>query len=244
MYHYVYRLDHIETGEFYVGSRSSKYHPTIDKYMGSMTIWKPDKSKLIKTIIKDDFVNRNDAVEYESELIKENINNKLNRNYHIPNKGFHTSGTVTIKDSNGETFNVLLDDPKYLSGELSHVLTNRVTVVNSNGNTYSVFKNDEKYLSGELISVLTGKVSVKDNNNITCSISINDQRYLSGELTYIWAGKKHSNETKRKIGEKNAQTQKGIKNSQFGTCWITNGISNKKIKKDDDIPQNWYKGRI
>lgn len=27
--------------------------------------------------------------------------------------------------------------------------------------------------------------------------------------------------------------------------WITDGIENKKIKKDvDNIPQGWYKGRI
>ena len=35
-YHYVYRLDHIDTNEFYFGSRTSKYHPSVDKYMGSM----------------------------------------------------------------------------------------------------------------------------------------------------------------------------------------------------------------
>jgi hypothetical protein len=36
----------------------------------------------------------------------------------------------------------------------------------------------------------------------------------------------------------------GSKNSQFGTMWITNGIENKKIKKDlDIIPEGWYKGR-
>jgi hypothetical protein len=33
------------------------------------------------------------------------------------------------------------------------------------------------------------------------------------------------------------------KNSQFGTMWITNGVDNKKIKKNDEIPFNWNKGR-
>ena len=39
---------------------------------------------------------------------------------------------------------------------------------------------------------------------------------------------------------------KGIKesNSQYGTMWITNGITNKKIKKDTIIPFNWKLGRI
>lgn len=35
----------------------------------------------------------------------------------------------------------------------------------------------------------------------------------------------------------------GNKNSQFGSYWITNGISNSKIKKTDAIPEGWYKGR-
>ena len=35
----------------------------------------------------------------------------------------------------------------------------------------------------------------------------------------------------------------GEKNSQFGSYWVTNGIHNKKIKKDDVIPPGWIKGR-
>ena len=35
----------------------------------------------------------------------------------------------------------------------------------------------------------------------------------------------------------------GESNSQFGTMWITNGTENKKIKADQVIPINWYKGR-
>lgn len=35
----------------------------------------------------------------------------------------------------------------------------------------------------------------------------------------------------------------GKLNSQFGTFWITDGIKNKKIKKGEQIPKNWKKGR-
>lgn len=58
-----------------------------------------------------------------------------------------------------------------------------------------------------------------------------------------WVGKKHKEESKKKIGESNSLKQKGEKNSQFGTCWITNGIKNKKLKKDDIIPNGWLLGR-
>jgi len=35
----------------------------------------------------------------------------------------------------------------------------------------------------------------------------------------------------------------GEKNSQFNTCWITNGIDNKKIYKNDIIPNGYKLGR-
>ena len=57
-------------------------------------------------------------------------------------------------------------------------------------------------------------------------------------------GKKHSEDAKRTIGEKNAIAMKGKGNSQFGSMWITNGSENKKIKSIDIIPEGWYKGRV
>lgn len=62
-----------------------------------------------------------------------------------------------------------------------------------------------------------------------------------------WKNKKHREDSKRKIGEANRLHQSGSKNSQYGTCWITNGKENKKIRKED--LDNWlglsyYRGRI
>jgi hypothetical protein len=37
--------------------------------------------------------------------------------------------------------------------------------------------------------------------------------------------------------------QKGSKNSQFGTMWITDGETNSKIKRTDPIPDGFYPGR-
>lgn len=64
---------------------------------------------------------------------------------------------------------------------------------------------------------------------------------LKGNKSFL--GKKHNEETKRKIGESNSIKQKGEKNSQFGTCWITNGKENKKIKKESIPPIGWFFGR-
>lgn len=58
-----------------------------------------------------------------------------------------------------------------------------------------------------------------------------------------YTGMKHSSETKAKIGKSNSDKQSGVGNSQFGTCWITNGIENRKIKKGNILPDGWKIGR-
>jgi len=35
----------------------------------------------------------------------------------------------------------------------------------------------------------------------------------------------------------------GIRNSQYGSYWVTDGTHNKKIKKTESIPPGWVKGR-
>jgi hypothetical protein len=69
------------------------------------------------------------------------------------------------------------------------------------------------------------------------------EKYPNG----TWKNKKHSEETKIKIGEISKIRQLGTNNSQYGTCWITNGEINKKIKKeclDIWIEKGYYRGRI
>lgn len=57
-------------------------------------------------------------------------------------------------------------------------------------------------------------------------------------------GRTHSDETKKKMSETKKNKTNGDKNSQYGTMWITNGLENKKIRKDDDIPTGFRKGRV
>jgi hypothetical protein len=110
MKHYVYKITDIKTNEFYIGSRSCSCNPKNDSYMGSMKQWKPnDADNLIKEIIKSDFTNREDAIQYESNLISQFINDKLNRNYHIPTKGFHVAGLVKTEEQRKNISKIRID---------------------------------------------------------------------------------------------------------------------------------------
>lgn len=90
MRHYTYLIREVETGEFYIGVRSCKCEPNTDKYMGSMVTWKPNKSNLVKTILRE-FNSREEAMSVEDELIKLFVKDGLNRNYNISGN-FHAFG--------------------------------------------------------------------------------------------------------------------------------------------------------
>ena len=77
----------------------------------------------------------------------------------------------------------------------------------------------------------------------------NDVEYYENVVSKIrgnknWLGKKHKPETIEKMKQSKIGHGIGEKNSQFGTCWITDGIQNKIIKKDNTIPNGWKLGRI
>lgn len=58
-----------------------------------------------------------------------------------------------------------------------------------------------------------------------------------------WIGKKHSKDTIEKMKQQRKGVGVGSTNSQFGTCWITNGSQNKKINKNEKLPVGWKFGR-
>lgn len=58
-------------------------------------------------------------------------------------------------------------------------------------------------------------------------------------LSTRFKGKTHSEATRQKMRKTKNQ---GDENSQFGTFWITDGVSNKKCR--GDIPPGWNRGRM
>lgn len=71
--------------------------------------------------------------------------------------------------------------------------------------------------------------------------------YADGKLNHsrrTFSGKNHSDKTKKQMSASHKGKHIGPANSQFGTMWITDRVSNKKISKEDLIPEGWMKGRI
>lgn len=61
-----------------------------------------------------------------------------------------------------------------------------------------------------------------------------------------WTGCKHTEETKRKKSVLMKGKYDGVNHPQYGMCWITKDVINKKIKKEDldsFIKEGWVKGR-
>lgn len=58
-------------------------------------------------------------------------------------------------------------------------------------------------------------------------------------------GRHHTEESKLKISKLNSIRQRGKNNSQYGKMWIYNPKLkvSKRIDKNDDISEGWYKGR-
>ena len=63
---------------------------------------------------------------------------------------------------------------------------------------------------------------------------------------FSWKGKKHKPSTIEKMKNTRKERNLGVgeNNSQYGTCWITDGISNKKIEKTAVITEGWKLGRV
>lgn len=95
-FYYIYKMEDPNTGQYYIGRRSSVVPPEDDiKYRGSSVSWYRLLSKdtinnvLIKKIIETVFQSFEELAEEESRLIKENIKDPLCMNSIVPGRGFY-----------------------------------------------------------------------------------------------------------------------------------------------------------
>ena len=237
---YVYIVEDLHTKEFYIGSRGFSGDPLEDKYLGSPYIWKPNIKNLVKKILKSDFENMDDAISYEREIIIDNINNPLNRNYSIPYSRFNRSELITAIDKEGKIVSLSKNDPLF-GIDFVGVTKGLVLVKDKDNNKFLVSTSDERYINGELIHNNIGML-VGDNhpnygknwiNNGDRQIFINANN-IESYLEKGW-----------KIGT--LQKNKRTNSSHYNTTWVNiNGI-NKRIDKNelsDYTDKGWLMGRV
>ncbi len=173
----------------------------------------------------------------EAEVVNEDFV-KRRDNYNVASGGhggFTGRGSVTVRDKDGKTFNVKLDDPKYLSGEFEHISRGFVTVRDKRGKAFNVKVGDERIKSGELEHVSKGTLPVKDKSGKCFRVQLDDPRIESGELVHATKGTKRTKECKL------AQSK-----AKLGKIQICNKELNivKLVDKGEKIPCGWTKGNL
>ena len=221
MFYTVYKITNLVNGKIYIGVH--KTDDLNDDYMGSGKLLKRAQEKYgIENFVREYlqvFDNAEDMFKMESELVNEEFIAR-DDTYNLKAGGFGGFDYV----------NSVLDG------------NHRSTIGMKGGLAYQYrYRTDEKFRAEQnekrrVARELWLASEECENYRKLCKL-----KYPNG----TFFGKVHSDETKIKIGAANAIHQRGDKNSQFGTTWITNAESgeSKKIKKDDLIPDGWVKGR-
>lgn len=235
-------------GKIYIGKHSTEN--LDDGYLGSgvllhKAIQKYGRESFNREIIEY-LESSEDALLRESEIVDiDFVNRDDTYNLRCGGDG-NTKGHTVVKDEQGVVFQVSINDPRYLNGELVGIANGFVTVKDVDGNTSRVSVNDPRYLSGELVHHTKDTISVKDCDGNIFRVHINDPRYLNGELVGITKNNKASDDTKRKMSE----TRKGRKLTEEhrnnirtsligkpgntkGRIWINNKKERKLIDKQD-----------
>jgi hypothetical protein len=201
--YYVYKILDKITNEFYIGSRGCIGNPMDDCYMGSMVKWKPNKNNLTKEIIKSDFLDRSSAIFYEQTLINECINNPLNKNYHIPNQGFHTDGRKHTNDEIKKAVNTRIKNGTYVCSDK----TKEKISINHKQKGYKP-PQTQKPLSEKTKQKISesnyGKVRSDEFKKYTSERQMGTNNHFYG--------KSHSEETKQKMRE-----AKKLKSKNYGS---------------------------
>ncbi len=233
-----------------------------DNYMGS--------GKYLKNAIKKHGIenfekkilyycdNEIDMLRKEKEIVNEDIVNSDdyynlsiggNSWYHINNNPLTSCiNKLMLRGIDGKVIKVDKNDKKYKNDNFISHLKNRTIYKDKEGNIYHTTTDDYRIKTGELVAINKGLILVKDKNDKVYLVDKDDDRYKNEELKPFWTNRKHTNETKEKIGSKNSITQKGEKNSQYGSCWIILENEKKCIKinkneLNDYLSKGWIKGR-
>lgn len=216
MFYLIYKITNTVNSRYYIGA-----HQTTNKedgYMGSgVAITRAYKKYGKEKFVKEIIAecdSESDMYSLEKKLVVPYV--KDNKSYNIMEGG--VGGFTHINESglNGVT---------------------RRTELMENPEWYNDWK--EKQLAGS--EKYTRSVTKEEYTRR--GIKANETA-LRNNGVYGFQGQSHKDETKTAIGAKNSIHQSGEGNSQYGSIWITDGVTSKKINKDSIMPNGWNRGRI
>jgi len=220
MFYTIYKITNQINGKFYIGSHKTKN--LNDDYMGSGKYLKYAQEKYgIENFTKEIlFVFDTPELMYEkeAEIVNEDFISEENT-YNIKIGGF-----------GGWDF---INKNEIMHNGMSRNEFNKMV------SPFSKFSEEKRQ---EILN--KASISVIEKGSWKNGINTIKEKYPQG----TFSGKCHSEETKRKIGEKNSVNQQGEKNSQFGTTWIwCKDQGNKKVRKDslqEYLDKGWEKKYI
>jgi hypothetical protein len=119
---------------------------------------------------------------------RKDITNGILLNKADGGQGYSEKGKIHVKDSEGKSYKVSINDSRYISGEFKHYSTGMVPVKDSKGNNFLIDKSDSRYISGEVTMVTKNLVVVKDAQGKIFTVNKTDPRYLTGQLVSVNKG--------------------------------------------------------
>lgn len=255
MFHYTYRITNKLNGKIYIGVHSTENMD--DGYMGSCVpltkdIKKYGEKNFFKEIIEI-HNSRQDALKKERELVNEEFVARKDT-YNINLGGScGTPGLVPVRDKDGNTFAISKNDPRYINGEVMHVIK---------GKKYNFSEDEIKRRSEHGKSnarhrhVTNGKINKCVDVDELEDFLHNNPEWKHGQ-TQHWSEEsilKNQSSEKRKINkeltkkrhEEKRQQELEIRkfNKSRKMVWTTNGVNNLRIYLDeiDKIKPGWYIG--
>lgn len=215
MYYLIYKITNQIDGKFYIGSHKTK--DLNDNYMGSGKYLKKAQEKYGIENFKKEIL-----------FVFDTADEMYKKEAEIVNEDFlATENTYNLKIGGFGGWDYNNTEKGQQLREQSYSKWSKA------GNDGFV----NRYINDEIF-----QLEVRDRLQSIRGLALEaySKKYPNGSFK----GKKHSLDTLIKMKESASGKHDDIKNSQYGTIWITNGTISKKISKNDVLPDGWKKGRI
>lgn len=219
MYYTVYKITNLVNSKIYVG-----VHKTAnlnDSYMGSGQLIARAVAKYGLQNFKKEYLavfdNPDDAFKMESELVNEEF--------------VKSDNTYNLKEGGRGGWDHISNESRRKSAALGGKAIR------------DKFSNDRDFLNATVAKTIKTKRKKSPEETLHTIQKILSTKEKNGD--YGFSGRTHTESTRKKMSQ--TRIERGLnkpeRHSQFGSMWITDGQSNRKIMKSAAIPTGWHKGR-